>query len=43
LRIESAWAPLLYVYVHQLVDGRPPAVPMPPGLLERAKQEGRLA
>jgi len=43
LRIESAWAPLLYVYVHHLVDGRPPAVPMPPGILERAKQEGRLA
>ena len=42
LRIESAWAPLLYVYVHHLVDGRPPAVPMPPGLLERAKREGRL-
>ena len=42
LRIESVWAPLLYVYVHHLVDGRPPAVPMPAGLLERAKREGRL-
>jgi hypothetical protein len=42
LRIESAWAPLLYVYVHHLVDGRPPAVPMPAGLLERAKREGWL-
>jgi len=43
LRLETAWAPLLYVFVHRLVDGRPPAVPMPAGLLERAQQQGRLA
>ena len=42
LRLESAFAPLLYVFVHHLVDGRPPAVPMPAGLLERAQQQGRL-
>ena len=42
LRLESAFAPLLYVFVHHLVDGRPPAVPLPAGLLERAQQQGRL-
>jgi hypothetical protein len=42
LRLESPWAPLLYVFVHHLVDGRPPGVPVPPGLLERARAEGRL-
>jgi hypothetical protein len=42
LRLESAFAPLLYVFVHHLVDGRPPAVPLPAGLLERARQQGRL-
>jgi hypothetical protein len=42
LRLESAWAPLLYVFVHHVLDGRPPAVPVPAGLLERAKAEGRL-
>jgi hypothetical protein len=42
LRLESPWAPLLYVFVHYLVDGRPPGVPMPEGLLERANAEGRL-
>jgi len=42
LQIESAWAPVLYVFVHHLVDGRPPGVPMPPGLLERAQAQGRL-
>jgi hypothetical protein len=42
LRLETAWAPLLYVFVHHLVDGTPPGVPMPVGLLERAQQEGRL-
>jgi hypothetical protein len=41
LRLESPWSPLLYVFVHQLVDGRPPGVPMPAGLLERARAEGR--
>jgi hypothetical protein len=34
---------LLYVFVHHLIDGRPPAVPLPPGFLERAQAEGRLA
>ena len=42
LRLESPWVPLLYVFVHHLVDGRPPGVPMPPGVLERARAEGRL-
>jgi hypothetical protein len=42
LRFDTAWAPLLYVFVHHLVDGRPPGVPMPAGLLERARAEGRL-
>ena len=42
LRLESPWAPMLYVFVHQVVDGRPPGVPMPPGLLERAQAQGRL-
>jgi len=42
LHIESSWAPLIYVFVHQLVDGRAPAVPLPDGLLDRAKAEGRL-
>lgn len=42
LRLESPWAPLLYVFVHQLVDRRPPAVPMPAGILERARRQGRL-
>jgi hypothetical protein len=42
LRIDSPWAPMLYVFVHQIVDGRPPGVPVPAGLLERARAEGRL-
>ena len=42
MRLESPWAPLLYVFVHQVVDGRPPAVPLPDGLLERARAENRL-
>jgi hypothetical protein len=42
LRLESPWSPLLFVFVHHLVDGRPPAVPVPAGLLERARAEGRL-
>ena len=42
LRLESAYAPLLYVFVHHLMDGRPPGVPMPPGLLERARAQGRI-
>ena len=42
LRIESPWAPVLYVLVHHLLDGRPPAPPLPNGLLERAQAAGRL-
>jgi hypothetical protein len=41
LRFEFAFAPLLYVFVHHLVDGRPPGVPLPAGLLERAQAQGR--
>jgi hypothetical protein len=43
LRLESSWAPLLYVFVHHLLDGTPPGVPMPDGLLERATAQGRLS
>ena len=42
LRLESPNAPVLYVFVHHLVDGRPPGVPMPEGLLDRARAQGRL-
>jgi hypothetical protein len=42
LRLESPWAPLAYVFVHHLLDGRPPTVPLPNGLLDRAAAEGRL-
>jgi hypothetical protein len=42
LRFDAAWAPMLYVFVHYIVDGQAPAVPMPPGLLERAQQQGRI-
>ena len=42
LELASPWAPVIYVFVHQIVDGRPPAVPIPPAVLERAKAEGRL-
>ena len=42
LRLESAWAPMVYVFVHHLVDGRPPGVAVPAGLLERAQADGRL-
>jgi hypothetical protein len=42
LRLESPWAPMLFVFVHHLVDGRPPGVPLPPGLLDRARAQGRL-
>jgi hypothetical protein len=42
LQLGSPFAPLLFVFVHQLVDGRPPAVPMPPAVLERARAAGRL-
>jgi hypothetical protein len=42
LQLESPAAPVLYVFVHHLVDGRPPPVPMPAGILERAQAQGRL-
>jgi hypothetical protein len=42
LRLESAYAPMLFVFVHHVTDGRPPAVPLPQGLLDRARQQGRL-
>jgi hypothetical protein len=42
LQLAFPWAPVLYVFVHHLVNGRPPAVPIPPAVLERAKTEGRL-
>jgi hypothetical protein len=42
LRIESSSAPVLYVLVHHLLEGRVPGVPMPAGLLERARAAGRL-
>ena len=42
LRLEAPWAPLLYVFVHYLVDGRAPGLPLPAGLIERARQQGRL-
>jgi hypothetical protein len=42
LQLESPYAPLLYVFVHHLVDGRPPGVPVPAGLLERARAQGRI-
>jgi hypothetical protein len=42
LRLEFAWAPLLYVFTHHLLDGQPPAAPLPEGLLERAQAEGRM-
>lgn len=42
LQLATSWAPLLYVFAHQLLDGRPPGVPLPDGLLDRARAEGRL-
>jgi len=42
LRLESPFAPLLYVFAHHLMDGRPPGVPLPAGLLERARSQGRI-
>jgi len=42
LRMESPWAPLAYVFVHHLVNGSPPGVPLPAGLLDRAAAAGRL-
>ncbi len=42
LRFDHTWSPILFVFVHFLVDGQAPGVPMPAGLLERAQQQGRL-
>ena len=43
LRLESPWSAMLYVFVHHLLEGRPPGVPMPPGVLERAPTERPIA
>jgi hypothetical protein len=43
LRIESSSAAVLFVMVHHLLEGSVPGVPMPEGLLERARAAGRLA
>jgi hypothetical protein len=43
LRLRSPYAAMLYVFVHHLLDGRPPEVPLPEGLLDRARAEGRLS
>ena len=43
LRIESTSAAVLYVLVHHLLEGRVAGVPMPEGLLERARAAGRLS
>jgi len=42
LSLQSPWAPMLYVFVHHLVHGRPPGLPVPAGVIERARAEGRL-
>jgi hypothetical protein len=42
LRIESSSAAVLFVLVHHLLEGSVPGVPMPEGLLERARVAGRL-
>jgi hypothetical protein len=42
LELSGPWAPLLYVFARTIVDGRPPALPIPPAVLARAKAEGRL-
>jgi hypothetical protein len=42
LELSGPWAPLLYVFACTAADGRPPVVPVPPGVLERARAEGRL-
>jgi hypothetical protein len=34
--------PLLYVFVHFVVDGQAPGIPLPAGLPERTRAEGRL-
>jgi hypothetical protein len=42
LRFESPWAPILYVFAHHAMEGRPPGVPLPDGLLDRARAQGLL-
>ena len=42
MRLRSPYAAILYVFVHHLLDARPPEVPLPEGLLDRARAEGRL-
>jgi hypothetical protein len=41
LQLESPFTPLLYVFVHYLVSRQAPGLPLPPGLLERARAQGR--
>ncbi len=43
LRLESPWVPLLYVFVHFVVDGKAPGVALPADLLTRARTQGRLS
>jgi hypothetical protein len=43
MRFESPSAPTLFVFVHHLLEGHPPAVPMPADLLDRARAQGRLS
>ena len=43
LRLESPSAPTLFVFVHHLLEGHPPGVPMPADLLDRARAQGRLS
>jgi hypothetical protein len=40
LRLGSPSMPVIYVFVHHLRDGRPPALPVPAGLFERARAAG---
>jgi hypothetical protein len=42
MRLTSPYIPLLFVFTQQVRDGRPPALPMPDGLIERARAAGRL-
>ena len=42
LRLQSPWAAQLYVFAHAAAEGRAPGVPVPDGLLDRARGQGRL-
>jgi hypothetical protein len=43
LRLDSPYAPVLWVFVRFLLDRAAPGVPVPEGLLQRAQAQGRLA